>query len=667
MPEDLKIDPEAALPQILAPAGNKDAFLAAIAAGTDAIYCGLKRYSARMEAVNFAEPELASLTRLAHERQVKVFVTVNTLVTPGEINEVAGMIDRLDRVICPDALIVQDLAVVELARRIGFRGELILSTLANVSFPEALNLISKDLKIDRVVIPRELNIDEIRAMARACPKELALEVFVHGALCYGVSGRCYWSSFLGGKSGLRGRCVQPCRRIYRQGEALRKDFSCQDLSVDVLVKVLSTIPQIRNWKIEGRKKGPHYVYYTVRAYRLLRDHGKDPQAKKDALSLLARSLGRTGTHYNLLPQRPQNPVAADGRTASGLFVGKIQGGGRNPYFTPREELYPADVLRIGSEDHPWHEIQKVSRFVPQKGRIHFVWRSKMPPPKGAPVFLIDRREKALDEMLKELAESIPPIGSSGGGAPGGSPELPAPHTRPPSRSRVIEDSTVYRSLQGKNKESCGIWLSLKNGSECRQALPSERIWWWLPPVIWPEQEKSFCDAIESIVCSGGRRFVLNQPWQSVFFKNPREFNLWAGPFCNVSNPVAAESLAALGFSGVIVSPELKREDYLAFPGSSPLPLGIVLSGNWPLCVARTASADLKLETPFTSPKGEQSWVQKNDANYWVYPNWCIDLTMHRKELEAAGYSLFIGLIENVPDEVSMKSRPGRWNWESGLA
>jgi collagenase-like PrtC family protease len=101
-----------------------------------------------------------------------------------------------------------------------------------VSFPAALHLIQEKLPVDSLVLPRELTVDEIKAAAAGCPPGLSLEVFIHGALCYGVSGRCYWSSFLGGKSGLRGRCVQPCRRIYNQGREGRRFFSCLDLSID---------------------------------------------------------------------------------------------------------------------------------------------------------------------------------------------------------------------------------------------------------------------------------------------------------------------------------------------------------------------------------------------------------------------------------------------------
>ena len=215
-------------PLILAPAGNKESFLAALAAGADAVYCGLKRFSARMAAQNFTIEQLAALTDLAHKQGARVFVTVNTIIKSDEINTSAKFINILNRSVGPDAIIIQDLSIAKIARDIGFKGDLILSTLANVSFPEALNLLPKSFGINGVVIPRELSIDEVKQMADSCPGGLKLEIFVHGALCYGVSGRCYWSSYLGGKSGLRGRCVQPCRRVYHQNDNRKRGFSCRD-------------------------------------------------------------------------------------------------------------------------------------------------------------------------------------------------------------------------------------------------------------------------------------------------------------------------------------------------------------------------------------------------------------------------------------------------------
>jgi len=649
-------------PLILAPAGNKASFMAALAAGADAVYCGLEQFSARQEAKNFSIEELVPLTQLAHDRGTKVYVAFNSLLKPAELDSAGRLIDQLNRRVKPDALIIQDLSLVQLAKQTGYSGGLHLSTLANVSFSQALKLVHKKLGVDRIVVPRELSIDEIKAMALACPRGLDLEVFIHGALCFGVSGRCYWSSYLGGKSGLRGRCVQPCRRLYKQDRRNGKYFSCQDLSLDVLGKVLLPIPQVRVWKIEGRKKSPHYVYHTVKAYQILRDQGSDPQMKKTALQLLDRSLGRPRTHYNFLPQRPQNPVKIDGQTGSGLLVGTVKGTKAKPFIIAREKLLPGDFLRIGYEDQPWHGRHRVGRQIPPKGRLFLKLSSKKSPIKGVPVFLTDRREETLASMITKLEGELGKIQSAKVAASTFNARLP---NRSRKRSLPFE-LRVYRKLGRKrSRGQTGLWLSMNNQIGLSKSLVP-RLWWWLPPVIWPENETKIKKRIDAVLKKGGRTFVLNAPWQAALFKATKGLNLWAGPFCNIANPLAVGSLASLGFNGVIISPELGREDIFEMPKHSPLPLGMVVSGNWPLCVSRVISDKLKIKQTFTSPKGEQAWVRKYDSDYWMYPNWSLDFLSKKYELQQAGYSLFVHLTEPIPKTVKLKKRPGLWNWNLNL-
>ncbi len=655
-------DKTAPCPEILAPAGNRESFLAALAAEADAIYCGLKHFSARMEAKNFSIEELSLLTRLAHSKGVRVYVTLNTLVKNNEVDRVGNMIRLLDKQVKPDAIIVQDIAVIELAKQVRFSGEIHLSTLANVSFPSALKMVHEKLGFHRVVVPRELNIDEIKAMASACPAGAGLEVFIHGALCFGVSGRCYWSSYMGGKSGLRGKCVQPCRRRYTQKANTERYYSCQDLSLDVLVKVLHSIPEVKAWKIEGRKKGPHYVYYTVRAYQMLRDHGSDPKKKKAALEMLSLALGRQGTHYNFLPQRPQNPVNIDGRTGSGFFMGNLKGSKQKPYLIPREELLSGDLLRIGYEDDTGHSINRVGKYVPKQGRMFLKPSTGKGMLKGLPVFLIDRREQALKEMISGLEAELSGI------------QLPEKTVatyhvkRSMNKKRIIHpvDVDVYRDpgKMGKN-DGTGFWLP--SGKQTRfsgEIRPGS--WIWLPPVIWPDTEKNLKRHIRSVLKKGCRNFVLNAPWQIELFSGLKKMNLWAGPFCNIANVFAMDGIKLMGFSGVVVSPELGREDLTDLAQQSPLPLGIIISGHWPLCVSRFLSESMKVDKPFTSPRGEQAWAKKNGSEYWIFPNWQIDLKKKKRELAKAGYSMFVNLIEPVPRNVKIKKRPGLWNWELGL-
>jgi len=654
-------------PEILAPAGGKKAFLAALAAGADAVYCGLKDFSARMAAENFTLDELARLTCLAHDRGVKVYVPFNTLVKPDELTGAGRIIDALSRRVRPDALIVQDLALLSLVRQTGFTGEVHLSTLANITFSDALNIVSRFPQVKRVVLPRELSIDEIKVMSEHCPKNLALEVFVHGALCYGVSGRCYWSSYMGGKSGLRGRCVQPCRRVYEQTGQKHRYFSCQDLWIDVLTKIVAGVPNIASLKIEGRKKGPHYVYYTVSAYKMLRDHSDDSKAKKTALGLLDYALGRKGTHYNFLPQRPQNPIDTASQTGSGLQVGSVKGDRPGPYIIPKEELLAGDSLRIGYEDDPWHATIRVTKYVPKHGRLVLKSPNHRKPQSGTPVFLIDRRESGLAKEMQGLEARLEEIGLPESVESSFTARLPAVV----SGKRFLGDMTVMREGQTLehsgplNKgDHIGFWLE----TDTRKIpdIDPKHFWCWLPPVIWPEDQEKIKALIAGALKSGCVRFVLNAPWQRAFFSSDKKIDLWAGPFCNIANELAIAQLAEWRFKGVIVSPELGRDDYATLAAKSPLPLGIVISGNWPLCVSRVLDKDLKPSVPFISPRGEQAFARQHGGNFWVFPNWQVDLTKKKEMLMKAGYQLFAHLKESLPPDVVLKERAGVWNWDVGL-
>ena len=647
-------------PEILAPAGDTDSCLAAIAAGADAVYCGLKNFSARMEADNFSLAELAALTELAHTKGVRVHVAVNNLLKTPELNQAGRLIHRLARQVRPDALIIQDLGLPALARQAGFTGELHLSTLANGGTIAGLGRIAS-LGVNRLVLPRELSIDEIKAVAAHCPEELNLEVFVHGALCYAVSGRCYWSSYLGGKSGLRGRCVQPCRRQYQQKNQKLPFFSCDDLSLDVLVRPLAGVDKVTSWKIEGRKKGPHYVFHTVTAYRLLRDGGNDPAQRKMAVELLEMALGRPGSHYNFLGHRPSNPVADRDQTGSGHLVAKVQGGAK-AFISPREPLKSGDLLRVGYEDQAGHQTVKIRKDVPKGGRLDLPKGPGRPAPAGAPVFLVDRRERELRLILDALRQEL------------GSGEqttesaftvtLPKRAAKPRGPKAKPREMDVWRTLPQRlgNQSEQAVWLIPGQERTISKNIFG-RIWWWLPPVIWPGEEKAWTECLDNMVRLGAKLFVLNAPWQLGLFAKPERCTFWAGPMCNTANPLALAELARMGFAGAFVSPELDREGFLELPGISPLPLGILVKGVHPLCVSRIRSENLREREPFQSPKGEQFWSRTYGQLVWTFPNWPLDLSEKWAELERAGYTVLARLHEPVPEKVTLKERQGLWNWD----
>ncbi|WP_419784844.1 peptidase U32 family protein [Pseudodesulfovibrio sp.] len=652
------------IPEIMAPAGDSSSFLAAVAAGADAVYVGLKHFSARMQATNFSISELARLASLGRDHGTRTYVTMNTLVKPGDVEAAGRLVDRLQRSVRPFALIVQDLAMIELARQAGFEGEIHLSTLANMSHPAGLEIAAK-LGANRVVVPRELNLDEVKLMTDACPKGLDLEIFVHGALCHCVSGRCYWSSYLGGKSGLRGRCVQPCRRLYRQGkQPARRLFSCTDLSLDVLTKPLLSMPKLTAWKIEGRKKGPHYVYYTVRAYQMLRDNPSDAQAKKAAADLLDQALGRPSSHSTFLPQRPFQPVQADAETSSGRLVGEVKRAGAKLYFEPREPLEPGDLVRIGYEDQPGHRTMPIRRRVPKRGRMDILGKGKGPGlPTGTKVFLVDRREPELIRMIRDLEGELELFPLPEAGESNFTARLPQPAATRKLRS---ENVTLFRTPPtGRINGRGAFWLERTVVGKLPGAIVS-RAQWWLPPVIWPDEDKKYRSLIKEAAKKGAREFVINSPWQAAYFTDRKNVTLTAGPFCNLSNALALDAMKSLGCSSAIISPELSAEEVGELPRNSPLPLGIVIKGLWPFGIARFLSEAARQDEPLKSPMNEVSFVRRWGQNNWIYPAWELDLNEEYKNLVRMGYKTMISIVEPWPKAVPRPKRTSTFNWKIKL-
>ncbi|MBB5144034.1 peptidase U32 family protein [Desulfovibrio intestinalis] len=738
--------PTPARPEILAPAGDTPSFLAALAAGADAIYLGLKHFSARMQAENFGLTELSRLADLAHAENARIYVAMNTLVKPDEPAAAYRLISRLASQVGADGLIVQDLAMLDLARQAGFEGDLSLSTLANLTHPGAL-IEAKKLGANRVILPRELSIDEIRLMGEACPDGLDLELFVHGALCYCVSGRCYWSSYMGGKSGLRGRCVQPCRRVYRQGgpaaqalvrnaereemdrarheqsrmDIARKDrkgnfgrdgrdsrdgrdgpgrsrnetvafaqgrrsgrqgsmrspgrkehngrwFSCLDLSLDVLAKTLLDIPHLVSWKIEGRKKGPHYVYHVVTAYRMLRDNPGDPKARKTAEEILQMALGRPVTRARFLPQKDNVPTTPDGQTNSGLMVGKIrieQDG--SVVLKPYIELLPQDYLRVGVEDERWHATLPVTRRIPKAGSLSIRLPKHKTPKAGTPVFLIDRREPELMRILKGWQARLEQLPTRQSKAVETNPRMPVPVKARPRPDMYVRSTIPQgKEMRGGKNQLQALWLSPRSADISRTMV--SRICWWLPPVIWPGDEEAMRRSVGRLWREGARHFVCNEPWQRGLFPDSldEDSDLLAGPFCNAANAPALGILARMGFTGAFVSPELPRGDMLALPKQSPLPLGAVISGFWPVGISRFGLLGVKANEPFLSPMGEPFWARQYGGNIWIYPGWPMDLTAKRQEMVAAGYGFFAHMQENPPASLPEMKRESLFNWDGSL-
>ncbi len=277
-----KVRRNTALPELLAPAGDMQALYAAALAGADAIYVGGKRFGARAFAKNFDDAQLALAASYCHLHGVRLYVTVNTLVYDKEAEELAAFVKYLYK-IGVDAVIVADLGAVEIIKRAAPSLEIHASTQMSVHNTEGANMAAQ-LGCTRVVLARELSLEDICEISKECVAET--EVFLHGALCVCHSGQCLFSSLVGGRSGNRGECAQPCRLPYNGQRAL---LSLSDLSL------AEHIPELiksgtASLKIEGRMKSADYVFGVTSIYRRLLDEGRS--ATPCEISELSRIFSR---------------------------------------------------------------------------------------------------------------------------------------------------------------------------------------------------------------------------------------------------------------------------------------------------------------------------------------------------------------------------------------
>ncbi len=314
-------------PELLAPAGNWDCVRAAVANGADAIYFGLPRFNARLRADNFSEAELPEVVAFCHRHGVKAYVAFNTLVFTGELDDAADYLRLLNRA-GVDALIVQDVGLVRLARAITPELAIHASTQMTITSPEGA-AFARELGVERTVLARELSLRELEKFSDAMP----LEVFVHGALCVAYSGQCLTSEALGQRSANRGECAQACRMPYelvvdgalRDLGDRRYLLSPQDLAAVEEIPALIERGVV-SFKIEGRLKSPEYVAAVCQVYRRAIDAVAPQPADRYQLEMAFSRGLFTGWMHGVDHQRL---VSARFGKKRGPFVGTIEQVGRD--------------------------------------------------------------------------------------------------------------------------------------------------------------------------------------------------------------------------------------------------------------------------------------------------------------------------------------------------
>ncbi len=411
-------------PEILAPAGSIESLYAALPFA-DAVYTGSSRFSARAFAKNPSVPELQKALTYAHLREKKIYLTVNTLLNDAEMEELYSLV-------CPlyeyglDACIVQDLGVLSFLHENFPDMPLHASTQMTLFSGEEAELL-KPLGVTRYVPARELTIEEVRQARRET--DLEIEVFVHGALCYCYSGQCLMSQVIGGRSGNRGMCAQPCRLSWHALSEKGHFLSTKDICT------LTDIPDlleagIDSFKIEGRMKSREYSAYTAYLYRKYTDffleNGRDgfQKMREDPDSPLWRDFRDCQDVYNrggfsrgfLFEKRKESMVCTDRNGHFGRLLGQVQevmpGGA---VFSVQEDIHYQDVLEFREEDgSPAYEYtvkdpaKKGSRVKAKVGYGHVYEGQKIYRMRNAE--LLSR----IDKLIEERRDRFPLTGEFSG-------------------------------------------------------------------------------------------------------------------------------------------------------------------------------------------------------------------------------------------------------------
>ena len=341
--------------ELLAPAGSFAALQAALANGADAVYLGGKTFSARAFADNFTLEQIAQAVRLAHLWHAKIYVTLNTLISDEEMPEALYYAGELYHA-GVDAIILQDIGLMTALRRLLPDLPLHASTQMSIHNAAGCNFLASQ-GLERVILARELSLEDIARVRSAA--DIELESFVHGALCICYSGQCLFSSMVGGRSGNRGRCAQPCRMAYKLVDDLGREvktcckgnylLSPRDLvGYEEIEKLYRQ--QLASWKIEGRMKKPEYVAVVTKVYRQVLDNlakGLPPQEAEESMRRLLQVFNRDHcTAY--WSHNPGSAMMSYARPNNrGVFAGRIQSAGRGRISLKLSQpLHIGDMLEI---------------------------------------------------------------------------------------------------------------------------------------------------------------------------------------------------------------------------------------------------------------------------------------------------------------------------------
>lgn len=564
------------VPELLSPAGDVSSLRAAVCGGADAVYFGASAFNARARAQNFDDEDIRSAISYCHDYGRKAYVTLNTAIKDRELSSALSLAASLYEY-GADALICADAGLISLIRRYLPDLEVHISTQAGVCSAEGARFFA-DMGATRVVLARELSIADINKITAECGVQT--EVFVHGALCVSVSGRCLFSSMVGGRSGNRGECAQPCRLPYNDGKYL---LSLKDLSLAEHISELCD-SGTASLKIEGRLKSPDYVYRVTKIYRALLDARRNasPPEVKELENIFSRGgftdgyfTGRINASMNgvrgTLPGAPPKaPEMAEPLTPLKLSAAIKKG-------LPLSVSYETKDGRTAQASGPIPQIA-LSRPMSESDYLRPLCAL------GGTPFAVAERKTDIDEGLMLPVSALKEARRYAIAA------LRA--TYHPSRESVTANYSP-RSARGKAAalRSASFLRAEQIGDSAKSFfdvlfLPADKFdpslanGAALPPVTHESDTYALSEKLDKLKRTGCKHLLVSDIGQLRMAAEAGCFTIHTDLGFNVFNGETVSVLKRIGASRILASPELN------LPAAADLGVGVLVYGRVPLMVLK---------------------------------------------------------------------------------
>jgi putative protease len=678
--------------ELLAPAGNPEALDAALGEGADAVYLGARNFNARLRSSNFAFNQLEAAVDICHKHAKRIYVTVNTVFEQREADRMWQFLQYLERV-GPDGIIVQDLGVAKMAAESFPKLELHASTQMNVASAKGVNLLSRR-GFKRVVLARELSLDEVRAVRLATNVEL--EVFVHGSLCVSESGLCLFSSYLGGKSANRGTCAQACRRVYANDAESGYWFSPDDLQLIEYVPDLMEAG-VESFKIEGRMKSAEYVGSVVAAYRHMIDNWKLDRGKALAKSqaMLQSDFARRKTRFFFAGKVDPEFIKPKQSGGTGIPLGKVRDirvfdEGRFALLNSFEGLAEGDSLRFHRPDDSERLTGKVREvnYVPAGMLV----RTDADFRQSDIVYLVQTRSTARrykSVLPRDIARyrkfpSRDAAPEPEHAVPTKAEQRDAAKELPDGFYALVARTGDLHILNAARPKKAMLLFNRRNAEIMRKeegSLPFKRdnLVLWLDP-FFPESDAEWLSSeIEYWIGRGQRLFVANNLGHLGILRG-KGLTVIAGPYLYAFNRWAASFLLEEGARFVVPPLEISKQDFQKVaevaPAGSWMPIIFSYPALFRIRADLAAAYDFRT---FTDRDGSAYELSSSGEGSVVTPMKPFSIIDRVPFLQKDGVTRFIVDFSSVKltkplykqvmkaaDEGKLLPETGRFNWKEGF-